>query len=64
MLAVEEVVGRPEPASRVLAWVTKMRNADTLLSAFSDDEFEAGLAALADAGERPLSGALHLVVFK
>ena len=63
-VAVGEVVGASEPASRVLAWVTKMRKADTLLSAFRDDEFQAGLAALSAAGERPLSGALHLMVLK
>lgn len=64
LVAVEEVAGAPEPASRVRTWVARMREADTLLSAFGDDEFEAGLAALADAAERPLSGALHLVIFK
>ncbi len=39
-----------------------MRDADTLLNALTDDEFDAGLEALDAAGEASVSGCLHLVV--
>lgn len=64
VIAVEEAVAPAHPASAARAWVTKMRDVDTLLSAFSDDEFDAGVAALAEAGEHQLSGSLHLVVLE
>ncbi len=62
-LVVVEEAGEPAtPVSIVIEWLVKMRHADSLLSALSDTEFDAGLEALGRSDERSLSGALHLAV--
>jgi SAM-dependent methyltransferase len=64
LVVVEEA---PEPATAipiVREWLIKMRHADSLLTALTDEEFGAGLAALGEADERSLSGALHLAVLE
>jgi SAM-dependent methyltransferase len=64
MVALKESPEPDTPASVVRSWCTRMRDVDTLLTAFTDDEFTAGLAALDDLGSDTLSGCLHLVVLQ
>ncbi len=60
-----EVDGRRHVTPReAAAWARRMRDADTLLGGFSDDDFHAGVAALeASASDRRLASKLALLVF-
>jgi hypothetical protein len=53
-------------ASEVDDWVRRMRHADSFLVALTDDEVDAGLAALADVPPYTTFGrsALHIAVFR
>jgi ubiquinone/menaquinone biosynthesis C-methylase UbiE len=61
---VERVLGGQAPASVLHDWAVKMRHADTALGGLTDQELEAGLAALAAAGETRLPlVSLHVAAF-
>jgi SAM-dependent methyltransferase len=61
LLAADAVPEPPRPAEEVRAWIVKMRHSDTLLIAMSDDEFDAGLAAIDESSAISFDGTLHLV---
>jgi SAM-dependent methyltransferase len=61
LIKVDEVREPARPAEEIRAWIEMMRHADTLLTAFTDAEVAAGLAALATLGATELDGSLHLV---
>jgi SAM-dependent methyltransferase len=64
LVVVEEALEPATPVPIVIEWLIKMRNVDSLLTALSDAEFDAGLASLGQTECRSLSGALHLAVFE
>ena len=53
-----------ETYAEVAAWATRMRHADSLLTAFTDDEFDAGIDALLSAPNRMSRLGLTLVAFQ
>jgi hypothetical protein len=64
LVAVEEAPEPATPVPIVSEWLIKMRHADSLLTALTDQEFGAGLAALSQTDQQSVSGALHLAVFE
>ncbi len=60
-LAVVAVQEPEHPVAEVRQWIVKVRHADTLLTALSDDEIAAGLAALDSSDVATLGGSLHLL---
>jgi ubiquinone/menaquinone biosynthesis C-methylase UbiE len=55
---------RVHPA-QAIAWITQMRNADSLLTALTDDEIARGIAALGELADEPLAPvALDLVTLE
>jgi SAM-dependent methyltransferase len=63
VLRLDEVHEPPRSVDFALSWIRKMRHADTLLTALSDDEIDVGLAAIAAAGTTEIGGSLHLLTF-
>jgi ubiquinone/menaquinone biosynthesis C-methylase UbiE len=56
--------GEQAPAGEVARWVRQMRSADTLLRAFSDSDYQAGLAALeALPTDQSVANQLVLLIF-
>jgi SAM-dependent methyltransferase len=64
LVTVEEVAQPPATLSEVRAWLVRMRHVDTLLTTFTDHEFDTGLATLDAEAEPLLGGSLHLVVLR
>jgi SAM-dependent methyltransferase len=61
LLRVNEVSQTAHTPAEARAWITAMRDADTLLTAFSDEEIEIGLSNLAHTDKTSVAGTLHLV---
>lgn len=64
LVRVDDVREPLRPVEEVRGWITKMRHADTLLTALTDTDVAAGLAALAASGRTTLGGSLHLVTLR
>ena len=58
---VDEVRQPPTRIEDVRAWITKMRHADTLLTALTDNEVATGLSVLDASGAMEPEGSLHLL---
>ena len=53
------------PPAEAIAWITRMRNADSLLTALTDDEITRGIASIGDLPDEPLAPvALDLVTLE
>jgi len=64
LTAISEVLERSEPFAESASWVSRMRNADSVLTALRDEEVEQGLARLHATPERIGRTELTLCVFR